>query len=258
MFFFVVVVQFNGNFNEEVCIDEVMVLIWQVVEYGVCFIVMLEVMNYFGLYDCKVVIVEGFDGCVCRYFGQFVVEFDVYLLFGFFNEIFGEMMCCYNISVFFGLMGEIFVFYCKMYFFDVDVFDEVCFKELDICWFGEDVVVIEIEFGKIGFSICYDMCFFEFYWSQVDVGVKIFVVFFVFIVIIGCDYWYLLFKVCVIENQCWFIVLVQWGEYDDGGLCNSYGYLLIIDLWGQVVVLCFDGMGIVFGVIDFDCVDQIC
>lgn len=257
MSFLAAAVQLNGNSDERGCIDEATRLVREAAGYGARFVATPEATNYLGPHDRKVATAEGLDGSVCSHFSRLAAELDIHLLLGSFNESSGETTRCYNTSVLFDRAGEIVASYRKMHLFDVDVSDEVRFKESETCRPGEDVVVAETELGAIGLSICYDMRFPELYRRQVDAGAKILAVPSAFTVTTGRDHWYPLLKARAIETQSWLIAPAQWGEHDDGGLRNSYGHSLIIDPWGQVVASCSDGTGLALGVVDLDRVDTV-
>ncbi|MFL8467493.1 nitrilase-related carbon-nitrogen hydrolase, partial [Clostridioides difficile] len=47
----------------------------------------------------------------------------------------------------------------KMHLFDIEVTGKVSFKESDTLTAGNDVTVIDTEYGKVGIAICYDIRF---------------------------------------------------------------------------------------------------
>lgn len=81
--------------------------------------------------------------------------------------------------------------YDKIYFFDVDLLDGNIYCELVMVNLGRDLfLVVEIlGFCNVGLFICYDVWFFEFYCYFVGVGVDLLMIFVVFMVFIGKDYW---------------------------------------------------------------------
>ena len=147
--------------------------------------------------------------------------------------------------------------YRKIHLFDVDVSDEVRFRESDTVVAGEDVVVAETPLGRLGLSICYDLRFPELYRRLADGGAEVLLVPAAFTLTTGKDHWYPLLRARAIETQCWLLAPAQHGRHDDGGLRESYGHAAIVDPWGQVVAAAPEGPGLALAEVDLDQVLQI-
>lgn len=102
--------------------------------------------------------------------------------------------------------------------------------------------------GCFGLMVCYDLCFLEFYIVLCEVGVELIMVLLVFIVVIGVVYWQVLVCVCVIEIQCYLLVVGQGGVYLWGW--EMFGYLVIVDFWGWVLVEWLQGEVVLLVVCD--------
>lgn len=50
-----------------------------------------------------------------------------------------------------------------MHLFDIEVTGKVSFKESDTLTAGNDVTVIDTEYGKVGIAICYDIRFLSYH-----------------------------------------------------------------------------------------------
>jgi predicted amidohydrolase len=137
-----------------------------------------------------------------------------------------------------------------MHLFDVDVPGGVTVKESSAIAHGDEVVVAETPFGRIGMTICYDMRFPELYRKLVDAGADIIAVPSAFTLTTGKDHWHTLLRARAIETQCWVVAPAQWGTHDDKGKRQSYGHSVIIDPWGIVVADKGHGEGICFAEID--------
>lgn len=79
----------------------------------------------------------------------------------------------------FGLNGEFLVDYCKIYMFDVLVNDNIgSYKEFVIIEVGNEVVIVWMLIGNIGFVVCYDVCFLGLFFVMGDIDILVlFVVF---------------------------------------------------------------------------------
>lgn len=77
-------------------------------------------------------------------------------------------------------------------------------KEQQILTKGESAVVADTQFGKIGFSTCYDLRFPEHYREMIDQGAELFVVVSAWPEA-RLDHWRLFNQVRAVENQCWLV-----------------------------------------------------
>lgn len=77
-------------------------------------------------------------------------------------------------------------------------------KEQQLLTKGDSAVVVDTEFGKIGFSTCYDLRFPEQFREMVDQGAEMFL-------IVSAwpearlEHWRLFNQVRAVENQCWLV-----------------------------------------------------
>ena len=257
MSFLAAVIQLNGNSNQDGCIEDASRLVETAAQRGARLVATPEATNYLGPHDEKVRRAEPLEGAVCRHFGSLAKKHQIHLLLGSFNESSDETSRCYNTSVLFDGTGQIVATYRKLHLFDVDVSDEVRFRESSTCKPGDDVVVAQTPLANLGLSICYDMRFPELYRQQVLAGANVLAVPSAFTVTTGRDHWTPILRTRAIETQSWVIAPAQWGEHDDGGLRNSYGHSLIIDPWGHVVASCADGTGLAMAEIDLKKVDSV-
>ncbi len=131
----------------------------------------------------------------------------------------------YNTSVLLNGRGEVCAFYRKMHLFGYDS------SESRILTPGEDVVVTDTDFGKIGLSICYDLRFPELFRCMVDMGAEI---------ILNCsawpyvrkEHWIVLNRARAIENQCYFLSCGCAGSNKR----NLFtGKSMVVGPWGELI-----------------------
>jgi nitrilase len=146
--------------------------------------------------------------------------------------------------------------YSKIHLFDVriDSTDEK-YTESETITPGNEVVVVETPFGKMGIAICYDLRFPELFRKMLDMGAQLFVLPSAFTAITGKAHWDALCRARAIENLSYIIAAAQGGYHVSGR--ETYGDSMIIDPWGQVLDRLAHGSGFVLADIDINHVDSI-
>jgi predicted amidohydrolase len=226
--------------------------------YGAAFVGTPENTNFLGPHADKVRLAETLDGPTCTLFAGLARELRIHLLLGSFNERATDASGrCHNTSVLFGPSGERLAVYRKIHLFDVDVADDVRFRESDTVVPGATPVVAETAIGRIGLSICYDLRFGELYRALRAGGAELLTVPSAFTLTTGKDHWEPLLRARAIETQCVVLAPAQHGRHDDGGLRQSWGHAAIVDAWGHVVAQASDGPGLALAEIDLSHVAQI-
>ncbi|MDO6514156.1 carbon-nitrogen hydrolase family protein [Neptuniibacter sp. 2_MG-2023] len=126
--------------------------------------------------------------------------------------------------------------YDKIHLFDVDVEDRhSSYRESDFIEAGDQLVVVDSPFGKIGLSICYDLRFPEHYQKLRGLGAEILVVPSAFTYVTGEAHWEVLLRARGIETQCYVLAANQGGKHSETR--SSWGHSMIVDPWGEVLAL---------------------
>lgn len=119
---------------------------------------------------------------------------------------------------------------------------------------GDKIVVADLDFAKVGLSICYDIRFCEIYRKMALCGAQIMV----------CsaawpypklDHWITLNKARAIENQCFVVAVNQAGKNVFGKL--DLGQSMVINPWGEIIASAGTQEGVVKAEIDLDEVKKI-
>ena len=141
--------------------------------------------------------------------------------------------------------------YDKLHLFDVNVpgTDEV-YRESDSIERGENLLVLDSPFGKLGIAVCYDLRFPEFFRQMVAQGMEILVIPSAFTAKTGAAHWEVLLRARAIENLCYVIAPNQGGFHLNGR--KTYGHSMIIDPWGTVLDCYKTGEGFVSAELDLD------
>jgi nitrilase len=147
--------------------------------------------------------------------------------------------------------GEQVARYDKVHLFDVHVpnTDET-YNESETIEPGNQAVVIDTPFGKLGLAICYDLRFPELFRRMVDDGVEIIALPSAFTAITGAAHWESLIRSRAIENLSYLIASAQGGYHVNGR--ETYGDSMVVDPWGNILDRLSRGSGFVMAEIDRD------
>lgn len=130
--------------------------------------------------------------------------------------------------------GAIRATYDKIHLFDVDLATGESWRESSAYGPGEQVVAADTPWGRMGFSICYDMRFPDLYRALTNAGATILLAPAAFTVPTGQAHWHVLLRARAIEAGCFMIATAQVGDHADGR--TTYGHSLVVDPWGDVLL----------------------
>lgn len=133
-----------------------------------------------------------------------------------------------NRFLFISSKGEIIASYDKIHLFSV-------FRENKYVKSGDEIVVANTPFGKIGFAICYDIRFPDIFVRMAKRGAKVIIVSSAF-PHPRSEHWRILSRARAIENQCFVIAVNRSGTEKFGNNEVKYfGMSAVIDPWGTVL-----------------------
>ena len=136
--------------------------------------------------------------------------------------------------------GKLAARYDKIHLFGMDLGNER-FREDKTIEPGDQVVVVETPFGRVGLSICYDLRFPELYRTMGDVD--IIVIPSAFTETTGKAHWETLVRARAIENLAYVVASAQGGYHLSGR--ETHGNSMIVDPWGVVLDRLPRGSGVV-------------
>ncbi|MGD8525934.1 MAG: carbon-nitrogen hydrolase family protein [Thioalkalispiraceae bacterium] len=152
--------------------------------------------------------------------------------------------------------GELVARYDKVHLFDVQVPDSnETYNESETIEPGNEAVVIDTPFGRLGLAICYDLRFPELFRRMVDEGVELIALPSAFTAITGAAHWETLVRARAIENLSYLIASAQGGYHVNGR--ETYGNSMIVDPWGRILDRQPTGSGFVIAEIDREKVKKI-
>jgi nitrilase len=111
---------------------------------------------------------------------------------------------------------------------------------------GEDAVAVDSPFGRLGFSICYDVRFPELYRSLGTCDVMFAPS--AFTAPTGAAHWETLLRARAIENQAYVVAPAQGGLHPTGR--RTHGHTMVVDPWGKVLAERAEGEGVVLAEVD--------
>jgi nitrilase len=141
--------------------------------------------------------------------------------------------------------------YDKVHLFDVSIEESgENYIESETIENGEEVVVVDTPYGKIGLAVCYDLRFPEMFRPMLEQGVEIFVVPSAFTALTGKAHWETLVRARAIENLCYVIASAQGGYHVNGR--ETHGDSMIVGPWGVIIDRLSRGSGFVIADLDRD------
>ncbi len=144
--------------------------------------------------------------------------------------------------------GDLAARYDKIHLFDADVNDGTSYHESATFKAGESIVVIDMDFARIGLSICYDIRFPELYHALRNKHADVIVVPAAFTVPTGRAHWKPLLRARAIENQVYILAPAQCATHSNGR--ETWGHSLCIDPWGEVVSKLKNQPGTIYCTVD--------
>lgn len=139
--------------------------------------------------------------------------------------------------------------YDKIHLFDVSLVESgEKYTESETIEAGDQVVVNDSPFGRLGLSVCYDLRFPELFRAMLDQGMELLVIPSAFTAITGKAHWETLLRARAIENLCYVLASAQGGFHVNGR--ETYGHSMIVDPWGHVLDVLPNGAGVVTAKLD--------
>lgn len=184
---------------------------------------------------------------------QLALDNNVYILAGSIPEKEGSKL--YNTSYLFNRNGEITAKHRKMHLFDIDVKGKITFMESDVLTAGDNVTLVDTEFGKIGIGICYDIRFPELARLMALEGALILFYPGAFNLTTGPAHWELLFRSRALDNQVFCIGVAPALNIDAS--YNSYGHSIIANPWGEIIAEANENESLIISEIDLSEIKKI-
>ena len=159
-------------------------------------------------------------------------ELEVWLLAGSLVVRFSEEKLA-NRSLLIGPDGALAARYDKIHMFDVEIPDGQSYRESKAYRPGEQAVLADLPWGRIGLTVCYDLRFAALYRDLAKAGADFLTVPSAFTRFTGQAHWHVLLRARAIETGCFVFAPAQCGEHAGGR--ETYGHSLIVGPWGEIL-----------------------
>jgi len=136
--------------------------------------------------------------------------------------------------------GEQVARYDKIHLFNLDLGNEH-YQEARTIEPGNQVVVVDSPFGRIGLAICYDLRFPELFRAMKNVDILVLPA--AFTETTGKVHWEILVRARAVENLVYVIAAAQGGYHVSGR--ETHGNSMIVDPWGRILDRLPRGSGVV-------------
>lgn len=130
--------------------------------------------------------------------------------------------------------------YDKVHLFNLTLGNEQ-YNEAQTIEAGNQVVVVDSPFGRIGLAVCYDLRFPELFRAMKNADIIVLPA--AFTATTGKMHWEPLVRARAIENLSYFIAAAQGGYHVNGR--ETHGHSMIVDPWGRIMDELQRGSGVV-------------
>ena len=246
-------VQMASGPNVNANLTEAGRLIAMAADAGARMVVLPENFAIMGMSEIDKVNIREQDGqgAIQDFLSEQSVKHGVWLVGGTVPLVSGDSNKVRGACLLFNDKGERVSRYDKIHLFDVHLPESgENYNESETIEKGDEVVVVDTPFGRLGLAVCYDLRFPELFRKMVDMGVQIVALPSAFTAMTGRAHWEVLLRARALENLCYLVASAQGGYHVNGR--ETYGDSMIVNPWGVVVDRLTSGSGIVIAEIDLE------
>jgi predicted amidohydrolase len=248
-------IQMNSGEDSAANLATAAKLVEEAAREGAQLVVLPEMFACLGRWEVMVASAESIPGPTSRLLADLARRLKITLVGGSFCETSDSQGKVFNTSLLLGPEGNELARYRKIHLFDVELSDQMSFKESRWLAPGDRVASTTTECGQLGQAICYDLRFSELFARLADAGTEVLCLPSAFTLATGRDHWEVLVRARAIENQAYVVAANQVGRHTEQWV--SYGHSMIVDPWGSVLALAQDDEQIIVADIDLDRVAHI-
>lgn len=129
--------------------------------------------------------------------------------------------------------GNIAARYDKIHMFDVDLANGESYHESRNYEPGTTAVVVDLPWGRLGLTICYDLRFPYLHRALAKAGADFIAGPAAFTKTTGEAHWHALLRARAIETQCYVLAAAQTGLHEMGRA--TYGHSIVLAPWGETI-----------------------
>ena len=138
-----------------------------------------------------------------------------------------------NRAILIGPTGVVAARYDKIHMFDVQLPGGETYRESKIFRPGSEAVGVDLPWGKLGLSICYDLRFPALFRALAHAGAEMLAIPAAFTKPTGQAHWHTLMRARAIETGCFVLAAAQGGKHEGGR--ETFGHSLVVAPWGEIV-----------------------
>lgn len=229
-------------------------LVAQAASQGATLVVLPEYWAIMGMQETdKVGLAEVADagGMLQEFMATLAREFGVWLIGGTL-PLKAEPGKVFNTTLVYDPQGRCVGRYDKIHLFGFHKGDE-SYDEARTIVPGQQVASVDLPFGKVGLSVCYDLRFPELYRAMGPATLLVVPAAFTYTT--GQAHWEILLRARAIENQCYVLASAQGGAHQNGR--RTWGHSMLINPWGEIIACLPEGEGVVAGELDLNLLAQV-
>jgi predicted amidohydrolase len=132
--------------------------------------------------------------------------------------------------------------------FDVELGVGESYRESNNYRPGESAVLVDLPWGRMGMTVCYDLRFPSLYRALAEAGAEFLAIPAAFTKITGEAHWHVLTRARAIETGSFVLAAAQGGKHENGR--ETYGHSVVVDPWGNVLAEGGTEPGVVIAEID--------
>lgn len=242
--FKVAAIQMASGPNVEGNLSEARRLIAKAVEKGARLVVLPEFFAIMGMNEqdkLKVAEPAG-KGPIQKFLSETAKQHKIWLVGGSIPLVASTPDKVMNSCLVFDEHGEQVARYDKIHLFNLELGNE-SYNEAKTIEAGNQVVVVDSPFGRIGLAICYDLRFPELFRAMKNIDIIVLPS--AFTETTGKMHWEILVRARAVENLAYVIASAQGGYHVNGR--ETHGNSMIVDPWGRVLDRLPRGSGVVIG-----------
>ena len=240
--FKVAAVQMASGPNVAGNLNEARRLVEMATDQGARLVVLPEFFPLMGMKDTDKVALreQPGSGAIQNFLGEIARKNKIWLVGGSIPLAASTPDKVLNTCLVFDERGEQVARYDKMHLFNMALGNEQ-YHEARTIEAGNQVVVVDSPFGRIGLAICYDLRFPELFRAMKEVDIIVLPA--AFTETTGKVHWDVLVRARAIENLAYVVASAQGGYHVSGR--ETHGHSMIVDPWGRVLDQLARGSGVV-------------
>lgn len=226
----------TGNLNEA------RRLIANAAEQGARLVVLPEFFAIMGMSEQDKVMAreQPGQGPIQTFLGEIARQHKIWLVGGSIPLAASEPDKVLNSCLVYDEQGELAARYDKIHLFNLELGNER-YDEAKTIEPGNQVVVVDSPFGRIGLAVCYDLRFPELFRAMQDVDIIVLPA--AFTETTGKMHWEVLVRARAVENLAYVIAAAQGGYHVSGR--ETHGNSMVVGPWGSVLDRLPRGSGVV-------------